>query len=335
MAEQNYRQQNRDVAAVFMDILKMLLRRQESGIAIPLIILMAVITVINPVFLTFENIIHVLRGTSFIFIICITMTLVLISAGLDLSVGSVLNLGGIIAGLAIIRLGLPVWLSIVVGILTGTLVGFVNGLIITRFKIPSLIVTLGMMYFARGVVQVLTKGRPVYPLPDEFNIIGQGDIAEIPFVVIVAVVLAVIAHIVLTQTAFGRAVYAVGGNTETARLSGIRVNRIRLIVYMFCSSAAALSGVLLTARLAVGQANYGVGYELRVIAACIIGGTSMFGGIGTVLGSALGAIFLEVVANGMVLTKISVFWQNIVIGAIIVIAVGIDQYKRQKSGMLQ
>ncbi len=327
-------EQNRSKAAV-LNIMRMLLRRQESGIAIPLIILMVVITLINPVFIKFENIMQVLRGTSFIYIICITMTFVLISAGLDLSVGSVLGLGGIVAGLVIIKLGFPIWLAVLTGILTGTLIGLVNGFIIVRFKIPSLIVTLGMLYFARGVVQVLTKGKPVYPLPKGFSSIGQGDVAGIPNVVIIAVVLAIIAHIVLTQTAFGRALYAIGGNPETARLSGIRVNRIRIAVYMLCSSAAALSGVLLTARLAVGQANYGVGYELQVIAACIIGGTSMFGGIGTILGSALGAVFMGVVANGMVLTKISIFWQNMVIGVIIVLAVGIDQYKRQKTGILQ
>jgi ribose/xylose/arabinose/galactoside ABC-type transport system permease subunit len=332
MANQNERQPGQRVAIGARKILKMLLRRQESGIAIPLILLVVVITIINPVFLTFENIIQVLRGTSFIYIICITMTFVLVSAGLDLSVGSVLGLGGIIAGMVIIR-GVPVWLGVLLGILTGTVVGWVNGFIIIRFRIPSLIVTLGMLYFARGIVQVLTRGKPVYPLPAEFNIIGQGDFIGIPYVLMIAVVLAIMGHIVLTQTAFGRAVYAIGGNTETARLSGIRVDRVRLVVYMLCGSAAALSGVLMTARLAVGQANYGVGYELQVIAACIIGGTSMFGGVGTILGSAFGAVFMGVVANGMMLTKVSVFWQNIVIGAIIVIAVGIDQYKREKTGI--
>jgi len=309
-----------------------ILNKREVGIAVPLILLIIIVSIVNPVFLEIDNIINILRQMSFTFIIGVAMTFILIGAGLDLSVGSVLALGGVISGLALLA-NLPVWLSIILGILVGVAVGFFNGFVITRFKIPSLIVTLGMMYFARGVVQVLTRGNPVYPLPEKFNFIGQGFIAGIPVVVIVAAVLGIAAHIVLTYTSFGRAVYAVGGNVETARLSGINVVRVQTWAYVLCGAASGLAGVLTAARLASALSNAGTGMELQVIAACIIGGTSMFGGSGSILGTLIGVAFMSVVANGMVLMKISVYYQSMVIGAIIILAVGIDQSNRKRRGM--
>lgn len=315
------------------NVLRRIIKARETGIAIPLILLIIITGSINPVFFDIENVINVLRQISFVFIIGITMTYVLIGAGLDLSVGSVLALGGVISGLALLA-HFPIWISVILGVLVGGAVGLFNGIVITRFKIPSLIVTLGMMYFARGVVQVLTRGNPVYPLPDNFNFLGQGFISGIPVVVIVAAVLGVIAHIVLRYTAFGRALYAVGGNTETARLSGINVNVVLTWVYVLCGLAAGLTGVLTSARLASALANAGTGMELQVIAACIIGGTSMFGGAGSILGTLIGAAFMSIIANGMILLKISVYYQSMVIGAIIILAVGLDQYSRKRSGML-
>lgn len=327
---QNIRKE--DVAPAKGNWLKKLTNSREFGIGAPLIALIIIVGILNPVFLDPENIINVLRQIAFVFIIGIAMTFILISAGLDLSVGSVLALGGIITGMALLA-NIPMWLSIILGILSGAAVGVFNGLVITRFKIPSLIVTLGMMYFARGVVQVLTKGNPVYPLPDYFNLLGQGFIAGIPIVVIVAALLAIIAHIVLTRTAFGRAIYAVGGNAETARLSGINVQQVTAWAYVLSGIASALTGILTAARLGSGLSNAGTGMELQVIASCIIGGTSMFGGAGSILGTLIGAAFMAVVANGMVLLRISVYYQSMVIGAIIILAVGLDQYNRKRSGM--
>ncbi len=308
-----------------------MMNKREVGIAIPLLLLIVVVGIVNPVFLNIDNIINILRQTAFTFIIGVAMTFVLIGGGLDLSVGSVLALGGVISGLAMLA-GVPVWLGVLLGILAGVVVGLFNGIVVARFEIPSLIVSLGMMYFARGVVQVLTRGNPVYPLPDEFNFLGQGFIWGIPVVVIVAAVLGVIGHIVLTQTAFGRAVYAVGGNSETARLSGINVKRVRTWVYVLCGGSAGLAGVLTAARLASALSNAGTGMELQVIAATIIGGTSMFGGSGSILGTLIGVGFMNVIANGMILMKISVYYQSMVIGALIILAVGIDQYNRVKRG---
>lgn len=317
-----------------------ILKARESGIAIPLILLIVVVSVVNPVFLDIDNLLNIARQISFVFIIGVAMTFVLIGAGLDLSVGSVLALGGVICGLALraFMLFMPLWLAMVIAIILGIVIGAVagifNGTIITRFKIPSLIVTLGMMYIARGVVQVLTRGNPVYPFPDEFNNLGQGYLLGIPNVVYVAVALGIIAHIVLTQTAWGRAVFAVGGNTETARLSGINVARVLTSVYVLCGVASGITGVLTASRLASALANAGTGMELQVIAACIIGGTSMFGGSGSILGTLIGAAFMSIIANGMILMKISVYYQSVVIGAIIILAVGIDQFRRRRGGML-
>ncbi len=327
-------------AAAIGGFFRGILRARESGIAIPLILLIIVVSAVNPVFLDIDNLLNIARQISFVFIIGIAMTFVLIGAGLDLSVGSVLALGGVICGLVLraLMLVMPLWIAIVIaiffGLLIGVLAGLFNGAVVTRFKIPSLIVTLGMMYIARGVVQVLTRGNPVYPFPDEFNNLGQGYLLGVPNVVYVAVVLGILAHIVLTQTAWGRAVFAVGGNTETARLSGINVVKVLTAVYVLCGIASAISGVLTASRLASALANAGTGMELQVIAACIIGGTSMFGGSGSILGTLIGAAFMSIIANGMVLMKISVYYQSVVIGAIIILAVGIDQFRRRRGGML-
>jgi ribose transport system permease protein len=309
--------------------IKRIFRIKEMGIFITLIIIVAVFGIANPVFLSFSNIINILRSTSFILIIGIAMTFVLISGGLDLSVGPIVALGGVIAGLSV-QSGIPIPVSILLGLLSGMAVGAFSGFTIAAFKIPPLIVTLGMMYVIKGVVLIITKGAPIFPLPQEFNIIGQGELAGIPFVVLIAVVLGVIAHIILTQTTIGREIHAVGGNIETAYLSGIRINRIKFLVYVLTGAAAAITGILMSARLASAQANSGTGYELLVIAAVIIGGTSLFGGSGTILGTAIGALFMTVVSNGMVILKVSVYWQNLVIGFIIILAVGIDQLKRRK-----
>jgi len=307
-------------------------RLKELGIAIPLILIFVVIGIINPRFFSRTNIINMLRTSAFVFIIGVSMTYVFIGGGLDLSVGSTLALGGVIAGLALLA-NIPIWICVLVGVLVGTTVGFMNGLFIARFKIPSFIVTLGMMYIARGIVQFLTRGEPVYPLPTNFNFLGQGFIAGVPVVVIVAVVLGIIGHIVLTKTVFGRSVFANGGNSETARVSGINVIRISLLTYLLNGATSGIAGVLTAARLGSALSNAGLGMELQVIAAVIIGGTSLFGGSGSILGTAVGALLMSVIANGMVFLKVSIYLQQVVIGVIIILAVGLDQYNRKRLGM--
>ena len=315
--------------------LKQITKINELGILIFLIAICIVISAVNPKFYSFINIINILRQTSYIGIIGMAVTMVFITAGLDLSVGSVLGLGGLISAIFMATFGMPVWISVIAGLLTGVFFGLVNGFLIVKGKIPSLIVTLGTLYIARGFMNVITKGRPVYPLPDTFQRLGNGTLAGIPYSVIIVAVLLVISHFVLRNTIYGRKIYAVGGNLETSRLSGINVDFIRISVYVLSALLAAFTGILITARMGSGQVSTGTGWELTVIASVIIGGTSMFGGAGTVFGTILGALLMTVMTNGMILMRISAFWQNVFIGAIIIIAVAIDQYKRRRSGDIE
>jgi len=305
------------------------LKMQESGILFVIILFSVLITLINPVFVTERNLANVLRATGFTLITTLGMTFVLISGGIDLSVGSVFALAATVSAKSLVA-GLPIFISILLGLLSGLVVGFINGLIIVKINIPPLIVTLGMMYIARGIVYVTTEGVPVYPLPEEFKAIQAFDLfGTIPSVVIIAIVLALLFHIILKNTPFGRSVFAVGGNFEAARISGINDKKIKLAVYSISSTLAALAGIMMASRLGSSQANAGMGYEMTVISAAIIGGTSTYGGVGTIFGSVLGAIFIEILSNSLTLAKISVYWQNVVIGVVLIFAVVIDTYRRK------
>lgn len=303
------------------------LQTREIGILVPLVVICIITGLVNPAFLSIENILNVLRSISFTVIVGVGMTFVLISGGLDLSVGSVVGLTGMITGWGLVN-GVPVVVSIMLGILSGIIVGLVNGFTIVRFKIPPLIVTLGMMYIARGVVHVISRGRPFYPFPESFNQIAQGSLYGIPNPIFIAFFIIVWGHFILNYTTFGRCVMAIGGNEETARTSGINIRKTKVLIYCIVSALSAFPGILMASRLSSAQANAGSGWELTVIASVIIGGTSMFGGAGSVIGTVIGASIMAVLTNAMVLMRVSVHWQNIVVGAIIVLAVGIDTYRR-------
>jgi ribose transport system permease protein len=239
----------------------------------------------------------------------------------------VLALGGVITGIAC-RAGLPVSIAIALGILMGFTIGVVNGFIVVKAGIPPLIVTLGMQYVAKGLVAVLTKGVPIYPLPSAFKAIERFRFFGFPMVVIFAITAAIAGHIILSSTEFGRSIYALGGNEEAARISGIRTKRTKLRVYIITSTLAALAGIFMSARLGSAEAAAGTGYELTVICGVIIGGTSTFGGTGSIFGSVPGALFMEELTNSLTLMRISVYWQNLVVGTILILAVLLDQYKR-------
>lgn len=303
---------------------------KESGIIIPTVLFIIIVAIINPAFISSANLFNVFRSTGFTLITALGMTLVLIAGGLDLSVGSVLALGGCVAGMALVNLELPVFAAVLLGCLTGTLIGLLNGYVIVKCKIPALIMTLGMMYMARGIVYIVTEGVPIYPLPKEFQAIEQNDLLGIPNVVWLCAVLAVCVHFFLRKTVIGRSIYAAGGNPEAARMSGINLNKINIICYSVTGTLAALTGIMMSSRLGSAQPNGGNGYEMTVIAAVIIGGTSTTGGIGTVLGTVIGALFMNVLSNAMTILKVSVYWQNFVVGFILVFAVILDQYKRNK-----
>jgi len=270
---------------------------------------------------------NVFRSTGFTMIGAIGMTFVLITGGLDLSVGSVLALGGVATGLAF-QAGLPTPVAILIGIFIGVVIGCINGLMVTRAKIPPLIVTLGMMYIARGIVSVLTKGTPIYPLPEGFQALEQTRFFTIPAIVFIALSIAIIAHFILSKTPFGRSVYAVGGNAEAARISGINNRKIVFSAYLIASTLAAFTGIFVAARLGSATATAGTGFELTVICAAIIGGTSNFGGLGSIIGTVFGALFMEILSNSLTLMRIPVYWQLLVVGFILILAVWVDQYRR-------
>lgn len=311
-------------------IFKKFLGLKESGIIIPTVALIVITQIINPVFLSFENVINVLRSCSFVLIPALGMGFIMISGGIDLSVGSVEGLGGIITAYALVG-GLGIPLSILLGLLTGMLIGFINGYIIVKFNIAPLMMTLGMMNIARGVIYVVTQGVPVYPLPIAFQNIEQGNYLFLPAVCWVAIVLAALAYFMLNKTTTGRSIYAVGGNSEAARLSGIKVKNIKYLIYTISGALSALAGIFYAARLASAQAVTGTGLELTVIAAVVIGGTSVFGGIGTILGTIIGVIFTTMIGNALTIMKISLYWQTMAIGMILVLAVILDGYRRSKS----
>ena len=302
---------------------------REMGIFISLVAICIVTGIVNPIFFNFDNIVDVLRSTSFTLIAAVGMTFVLISAGLDLSVGSVVGLSGIVTGWALVA-EWPILPAILLGVVSGMIVGVINGAIIVRFRIPPLIVTLGTMYIARGFVYVISQGRPFYPFPDAFKFLGQGYILRVPVAVYVALVVSVSAHWVLRNTVFGRSVFALGGNEEASRTAGIPTKKVKLGIYAISGFAASLTGILMASRLSSAQAAAGNGLEMTIIASVIIGGTSLFGGAGSILGTAIGAGIMSVLTNAMVLMRVSVFWQKIVVGVIIIVAVGIDTARRNR-----
>jgi ribose/xylose/arabinose/galactoside ABC-type transport system permease subunit len=254
---------------------------------------------------------------------------VILTGGIDLSVGSIMGLAGMAAAYAM-QLGIPIPLAVGLGILVGMLMGAISGALVSYVKIPPFIVTLGMLSLASGLVLGLTKGWPLTNIPPSFLPVAQGEFLGLPVPVWIAAVLAVIAHVVLTYTAFGRRTYAIGGNEQATFLSGINVKRIKFVIYTIPAVAASIAGIILVARFNSAQADTGKGWEMDAIAAAVIGGTSLAGGSGTVLGVVIGACIMGVIKNGLVLMRVSSYWQTAIIGIIIVLAAALDRMKAKK-----
>jgi len=282
------------------------------------------------------NLINVVRQVSAIGIIAVGMTFVIITLGIDLSVGAILALAAVTASslaqntsetMKYPDLHLPIVLAVLGGLAVGTTAGFVNGVLISKFRIAPFIATLGMMSIARGLAYIYSGGRPISNLQDGYNFIGQGSIFGLPVPVFLFLAVAAVAHFVLNYTRFGRYVYATGGNEVAARVSGIRIPRLTIIIYSVSGFLAGLAGVLLSARIGSGNPELGLGIELDSITATIIGGTSFKGGIGTIWGTIIGALLIGIINNGLDLLNVSPFMQMVVKGAIIVIAIIIDERK--------
>lgn len=305
------------------------LGKPESGIILILILFVAFAACVNPAFVSYKNVINVLRATGFTLISVVGMTLVLIIGGMDLSIGSVYALAALICGMAMTQWNLPIVVSIILGVVLGLAAGVINGVFVVRFGIPPMIATLGVQYIARGFVSVLTKGVPIYPLPDAFVDIEPTRLfGVVPIIVVIAVIIVIVGHLVLSKTVLGRSIYAIGGNAEAARISGINIVRTKMVVYAVMGVLASAAGILMSSRLGSAEPSTGTGLEMKVICAAVIGGVSVSGGMGTMLGAALGALFMEALTNSLTVMRISVYWQNVVFGIVLVLSVLLDQYKR-------
>jgi len=303
----------------------------RSGPLWGLIILCVVMTILSPYFLTFNNLFNVGTQIAVIAILALGQTFVIVSGGIDLSVGSVLGLAGIVFGWATAVANLPLPAALVLGIGAGALAGLINGLLITLGNLPPFIATLAMLSAARGLALVISGGIPLNPIPAPIRALGSGDLfGFLPLPVILMVIMWAITVGILRSTYVGRCMYAIGGNEEASRLSGINVSRQKLIVYTLSGLFAGIAGILLTARLASAQPQAGFTFELDAIAAVVIGGASLSGGVGTASGTLIGALILGVLRNGLNLLNVSAFWQQVVIGAVIALAVMTDTLRRRK-----
>ncbi|HUI72982.1 MAG TPA: ABC transporter permease [Spirochaetia bacterium] len=320
--------------------LKLLLLRFRTVIA--LLVIIVIFTILSNTFLTLQNILLMTRHVAINAFLAIGMTLVIVSGGIDLSVGSILGLCGMIVGY-LIDAGLPLhlfgvvvyfhtWFIMIIAIAAGALIGSANGLIITRLNVAPFIATLGMLYVARGMALLSNNGSTFPFLSGQkglgntgFPFLGEGDILGVPVPIWLLVVVALIAAFVASRTPFGRHIYAVGGNERAARLSGVRVNAIRFYVYVISGALAALSGLIVTSQLVAAHPASGETYELNAIAAAVLGGTSLMGGRGTIGGTIIGSFVIGILADGLVMVGVSDFWQMVIKGLVIIVAVAIDQ----------
>jgi len=292
-------------------------------------------------FFTVSNILGILRSSALKGVIAFGMTMVIICGEIDLSISSTVALSGIIAATiagkldaaGVMSIDTGIWLGMLVAFLVAALIGFVNGYIRTRYNIPTFIITLAMMNVIYGLAAIISKGFPVTTLPSWYNVFGAGNVAGfIPVPAIVLVIVFVIVHIVMTYTTFGRSIYAAGGNPEAARLSGVNVRKVKILVMVIVQLTAALGGIMCSSQVMSAAHNFGKGWEMDVIASVIIGGTSMNGGIGKVRGTFVGIIFLGVLLNGMTLMNVSEYVQYVVRGGLILLAVLINTIQMNKQG---
>lgn len=302
----------------------------DYGLVIGFLALAAALTVASPVFLTWSNLMNVARQVSINGLLAAGETFVVLAAGIDISIGSTMALAGaIVAGVGLAH-GFA--LGGLAALLVGVAVGLVNALFVVRFRVPAFIATLAMLGIARGATLIYTHGRPISGLPESFLYIGNGWLGPVPFPVVLMLATYAVAHVTLRHTAFGRYVYAVGGNARAARYAGINTERVQYAVYAIAGFLAAVGGIVLTSRLASADPQAGVGIELDAIAAVVLGGASLFGGEGSVLRTLLGALILGVLNNGMNLLNVSPFYQEVIKGAVILLAVVVGNWRPRSQG---
>lgn len=304
--------------------------RENAGILIGLFGICAILSISSPVFLTSDNILNIFRQVFTNAILAFGMTFAIIIRGIDLSVGSIMAATSVVTTGLIVFNDVPIALAVLVGLLLGLFLGFFNGIVIAKTGIAPFIVTLAMYSMARGFAYIIADGKPIRVMDPNFNIIGSGFIGPISFPVIYCVVLFILLNTLLGSTKFGRHVYAIGGNSEAARFSGIKIARVETVVYTLIGVLSAVSGIVLSARMYTGQPSIGQGSELDAIAAVVLGGTSFTGGTGSLGGTVVGVLIIGVLNNGMNILNVSSFYQLILKGFVILLAVFVDQLKKGK-----
>ncbi|RBW68553.1 ABC transporter permease [Bacillus taeanensis] len=317
-------EKNKQFKDISMNILK------KYGILIILFLLIALMSVLTPYFLTFPNMINIVRQMSIIGIIAIGVTPIIITKGIDLSSGSLIALVSVVVAGFAHPGDYPILVPIAMALGVGLLVGLINGTLIAKGLLAPFIATLGMMTAARGAAMLISDGRPIGNLSDPFKFIGQGAILGVPVPIIIFALVGIVTWVLLNKTKIGKYIYAIGGNEQAAVTAGINVKKVLIMVYAYAGLLGGLAGMILTSRIASGQPQAGLMFELDAIAAAVIGGTSLFGGIGTVGGTIIGALIIGVMNNGLDLLSVNSYWQQIVKGAIIVAAVYIDTRKNRK-----
>lgn len=295
---------------------------------IGLFLLCVIIAIATPRFLTLSNITNVLTQIAVNAIIAVGMSFVILTGGIDLSVGSTVALSGSVAASVVLSTG-SIPLAIIAAIIVGAVIGLINGILVSKGKLQAFIATLATMTIFRGETLVFTQGNPISKLPESFMVLGNGSLGFLPVPILITIIVAVIAIYALSQTKLGRYIYAVGGNEDSSRLSGINTNKIKTLVYMVAGIASAIGGIILTSRIGSASPNAGTGYELDAIAAVVIGGTSLSGGEGKISATIIGALIIGVISNGLNLMNVSPFYQSIVKGLVILVAVLLD--KKQKN----
>lgn len=303
--------------------------KRNYGTLIGCFVLMMFLTINTNSFLTQKNLINVLRQISINGILAVSMTLVMLLGGIDLSVSSIIAASGCLTAVLLMN-GHPLWLAVLAGVAAGAVFGLINGILVSRTIIPAFIVTLATQTAIRGIAYLFTNGYPVTVNNNPgFNFIGSGYIGPIPVPVVIMVVIVILMAVLLSRTRFGRSMYAIGGNREAAKYSGINVKKIELCCYVLSGLLASFAGIILASRLYSGQPTVGVGYEGDAIAATVLGGTSFLGGIGTIGGTVIGALIIGILNNGLNLLKVSFYWQLVIKGIVIIAAVYFDTSKNK------
>lgn len=307
---------------------------KKYAIVLVLIGLIIMFSIISPVFFTASNLINIFVQQSYVIIAAIGLAFVMISGGIDLSIGYQMSLVSIITSMSMMWFNLPIPVAILIGLFTGVILGVFNGLASNKLKVHPLIITLGTMTIYQGLSYIISKSNPIFGLPAEFKFIGQGYIGPIPFSVILMVIVALTASFILNKTYFGRFVYAVGGNEEASRLAGIQIERMKLIIFAICGFFVAISAIILVARAGSATSATGVGTEFTAITAAVLGGISFKGGSGKIWGVIIGVLILGVLSNGMQIVGLGTYPQYVAKGLVLLAAVWFDTYQKEKQSVV-